>query len=907
MAITGSQKALMYALSGVMRSGASRSGYVSSQSFISIGGTPMIPPTGTDPSTRVGIILDSLTITDSLDEVPNRCTFRVLNNVPMTGQEIIITLGSINNGERLFAGHLVTVDEVLGGKPTQIRADVSCVDYTWQLGFPKVTKRYTSQSATAIAKDLIATYAAVNGFTSAGVVADLPSLDEITYTNEDLTDALTRLARRIGGYWYVDYHRDLHFFLEDTRPRPHPIVVWHPTLAIEGFSHVADRSQTLTRVYVEGRGSRLLSDVAIGDTRVPLDAVNMFTADADVFLKASFQGAEGGAQHLNFTGVVTGGAGTLVGPGIGPASAPTLAASPGAGLGTGLYQYAVTFVTASGESLASPIGSVTTGTIAAPSSAPTPGTPTAGAGPNAGTHQYAVTFTTAAGETTPSALSSVVTTGAASIPNPLVAATGWTPSDAVFANLVENGSYKVKYAYATDGASPPVNVTVASPASASIQANNTGGAANNAAIQTSIPCSADPTVNSVWFYRTTNGGSTFYRGSRTANVPGTSVNYAGTPSDAIIVTQGTEPVANTTPAMSVVPLTAIPLGGAGVTGRKLYRTAAGASQLKLLATLADNSTTTFTDTVTDAALGANAPTTSTALANQVTITNVATGSGAVTARKIYRTVVNGAQLKLLATWPDNVLTSGLDTTGDGGLGANIPTSDTSGLTQPDGQIVPGATSILVAGIGAFEAGGGWAVIGNGEQLIRYTALTGNTLAGVPASGIGAVRATITYNSTITAAPMLTGIPASGTRSITRALTAGDELYLVVQVDDPARQAQLAAVMGGTGIREEWVQDRRLSIGEARARGQATLNVRPLDQTTIQYRCRDITTAAGKTVEVNLTPGLASPVNVIGYDKLQQVTIDNFRHTPTQYPTYTVQASSTRFSFEDWLRRIPTRT
>lgn len=43
-----------------------------------------------------------------------------------------------------------------------------------------------------------------------------------------------------------------------------------------------------------------------------------------------------------------------------PASAPTLAATAGAGLGVGAYQYAVTFVTASGETLPSPVGSVTT-------------------------------------------------------------------------------------------------------------------------------------------------------------------------------------------------------------------------------------------------------------------------------------------------------------------------------------------------------------------------------------------------------------------------------------------------------------------------------------------------------------------------------------------------------------------
>jgi len=58
-------------------------------------------------------------------------------------------------------------------------------------------------------------------------------------------------------------------------------------------------------------------------------------------------------------------------------------------------------------------------------------------------------------------------------------------------------------------------------------------------------------------------------------------------------------------------LTAIPLGGSSVTARKLYRTAAGGSTYLLLATIADNTTTTYTDNITDASLGAGAPTTNT--------------------------------------------------------------------------------------------------------------------------------------------------------------------------------------------------------------------------------------------------------------------------------------------------------
>ncbi|MBK7491064.1 MAG: hypothetical protein IPI17_02915 [Nitrosomonas sp.] len=58
-------------------------------------------------------------------------------------------------------------------------------------------------------------------------------------------------------------------------------------------------------------------------------------------------------------------------------------------------------------------------------------------------------------------------------------------------------------------------------------------------------------------------------------------------------------------------LSAIPIGGSLVTARKIYRTAAAGTAYLLLATLADNTTTTYTDNTADSSLGAEAPSTNT--------------------------------------------------------------------------------------------------------------------------------------------------------------------------------------------------------------------------------------------------------------------------------------------------------
>lgn len=62
------------------------------------------------------------------------------------------------------------------------------------------------------------------------------------------------------------------------------------------------------------------------------------------------------------------------------------------------------------------------------------------------------------------------------------------------------------------------------------------------------------------------------------------------------------------PSSQQVAISAIPLGGSGVTSRKIYRTVAGAQSytVQYVATIADNTTTTYTDNTADGALGAYA-------------------------------------------------------------------------------------------------------------------------------------------------------------------------------------------------------------------------------------------------------------------------------------------------------------
>lgn len=63
------------------------------------------------------------------------------------------------------------------------------------------------------------------------------------------------------------------------------------------------------------------------------------------------------------------------------------------------------------------------------------------------------------------------------------------------------------------------------------------------------------------------------------------------------------------PAAQQVSLSAIPVSSnPRCNARNIYRTVAGGSQLKFVATINDNTTTTYTDNLADGSLGANIPT-----------------------------------------------------------------------------------------------------------------------------------------------------------------------------------------------------------------------------------------------------------------------------------------------------------
>lgn len=748
MPITGSTQGKSYARLNVMRLGATRLDYYPPVFFLTINGT----------NRKDNCRVNGVSIRDYLDGQPNTATLRVSGFTPTKGHEIKMALGSLDAAHFIFCGHILQTRQVYEGTTANIAWDLDCISYEWLLNRRKVTKRYTSTSASTIVTDLMSNY--TSGFTVVNVAAGLASLDEITFTNEDVTDALDRIAKRVGAYWYIDYSKDLHFFLTDTN-QAGPIADGALRTA-RGLSVATDLSQVKTRWYGEGGGSNASTDVAVGQTTIPVDDSTWYNPSGGTVVCGPQRIAYTGKSSIDGTGSKVGGK-TGLAPGA--LSASEVSETAGNLSDAGLYRYKVTHVINGGETEAGTASSTAAiSTVSNPASGPSKTATTGGSMTAGGTYQYAVAYGTAAGETT----------------------------------------------FYTD------NTTV------------TLGGGDSAVSLTSIPTSSDDRV----------------------------------------------------------------------TKRFIYRFRYGFHDWRRVGTINDNSTTTFTDTTADASLGSTTPTyVNTASSGQMSLSNIATGPTGTTARNVYRTIAGGSEYKFAFSVSGNVTTTATDNVADGSLGEVAPTTSTIGPSVGD-------ASLPVQELSAFASGGGWVTVAG--QLIRYTGRSGSsgagTLTGVPASGIGALTASVPYDTVVLNAPHLTGV--SG---VLYAFNKGEPVNLFVTVNNATAQTTMAGLVGGDGIHEGYVADRRMSETEITAVANANLTLTKDPLVTVQYQTRDQATRTGRTVSLNLT----AP-SVTGDFKLQSVTIDGFDagasgayadRSKMHFPMRTVQASSRRFSLEALLRLL----
>lgn len=728
-------------------------------------GTPQLTIDVTVPFVFIGgvnrttsVQMSSLTITDVLDEAPNTATLTVDGTAPVVGQEMVVTVGGLI--DRVFAGHLVSVEQVYLGRRENVAWHCTAVDYTRLLDRRLVTKRYESQSVTAIVTNIISTF--TSGFTVAHVVAGLPTTADIDFEWEEPTRVLTRLAKLVSASWYVDYDRDIHFFITETVDAPSDIT--EAQHVVQELATEANLSQARTRVIVRGKGSSALVNVVVGANKIPLD-------DASAFITGDFAT---GVQRGSYTGTVAGGAATTVVSGTsGPSSAPSVALSiTTSGSIVGTVSYKVSYKNDAGETLPGPPSSTVTGVVfSAPAGAPFASI-ASGLGRLIGNYNYKITNVNASGETTPGSaafisLSAVSTPSAPSVSevastigvligtytykisfltaygetlpgsNVSIALAAQTAPAAPFGEsggfnypgpLIGNYSYKVSFVSVTDEetlgtATSFLTASVITASSPGVSGDGTGltiayavtwvhpvyGESAMSARTIDTNKGTNPVITAPGLPAGC-GWNVYTTGTSPAS-PSTDplfkVAEMSVGASSFTHTTQTGPAAGVISTMGrYVVVSSIPTGPTGTVARRLYRTKAGGSTYYLVGQI-DNNTAgmTFTDPTPDASLTVTAP-----LGNpngkQVSLTVPTGPSGVVIARRIWRTKAGGSGYYLVGRIDDNFTTAFLDNTPDDSLTDSAPLQATAGGQSVQLSSIPsGPAGTLARRIYRTKTGG----------------------------------------------------------------------------------------------------------------------------------------------------------------------------------------------------------
>ena len=737
--------------------------------------------------------IEGASISQILNEQVDTANFRTKfgTPAPVAGQRIEVYQAEKGFKGQIFGGHIIETTGLYEKKPDNVAYDLRCIDPTWLLNRQKVLAYYLNKSATAIVLDIVATK--TRGVTTRNVAPGLPVIDAITFTNENVADCLTAVCRRIGAYWYLDYQNDLHVFFNEANVA-NAISDGQPHGSAD-HQITEDLSQVATRIIARGGGVGASVEIQPGATELPVEE----GTDKNWYAATGGQ-VEVGPQVLTYAGVRgRGGAGAFVGTGNAPSGAPIPAPAGGSTHTFGAtYQYAVSFTTATGETLPGPLASILIQNIVMnPPLAPSARTRGPGSYP-------------------PGALS---------------------PGGSSFRFMFQVGY--VGGAMGPGGAISPVYTWDGNDWEIYIGPQSyVAGGVWYPAIESSFVAP----VNWIMVHRSDNGGPwmgainylpSSYFGSAAGWYGGNCQGYSS----------GGGPYPLPPSGFGGVLVRGIPTSNqTAVTGRKVYRTVANGSALKLAITIANNTLTETTDPTTDAGLGAAPP--------------------------------------------------AADTSGIKDEGQVTPGS----TSFPVSSTTPFAADVGPSG------GGGWVRVGN--LPVRYTGIGSGTLTGVPATGVGSISAAVRYGTQVLVQPRLFGIPPSGAGAIIYPIKRGDTVTIRLWTQDDLACEVMGYRLGGTGhdgIIEEIISDSRFDLIELADHMAATLAERKDPHVTVTFTSRDPSLEVGHTVAINI-----SKPPISGTFRIQRVTFSEIAITgglARTAPLRRIEATNKLYTFADLLRQL----
>lgn len=258
------------------------------------------------------IIRKTVRIREARNQTPNTATFttraREDGTIPQLGQEVeLVDPQGASPPDIAFRGYLLKVERdaftLDDANPTY---QCSCVDFTWELDWHCVDRTsyalFVPVNASDIVIGIIEQYAPTISTNNVEASSAIPDIIEFKAEHGELVSSiLNRIAQMIGATWYVDYDRDLHFFItpETSGSLPDLDV---SNREFSDFVYTQDFSQVRTRVKVFGATTALTE-------LIEADAAAMAVADTAPFSDT------GGRCVVRNSEVIYTGKSTASGPG----------------------------------------------------------------------------------------------------------------------------------------------------------------------------------------------------------------------------------------------------------------------------------------------------------------------------------------------------------------------------------------------------------------------------------------------------------------------------------------------------------------------------------------------------------------------------------------------------------------
>lgn len=276
------------------RSNVAHSGNVHSGDFVQ---SFAVTVAGTDRTTKIWS--DDTTITDILGSEPTVMEGVARGFALSEGQEVKVYNGGVDVGVPYFCGHVVRVQPASPRKVDQVAYTFTARDYTWFMDQrSRVTGYYDNIGANTLVRQLLASYAPT-GFAGGYLPSTLGTITAISFENELLSEAITRIASQVSGgaFWSVEGDKTVSMWLaseENPRWAGTSLSVTDSTDQREPEYEV-DISQIATRVIWEGGGGQTTAQVDAGSTTVTVNEIGWYSSSGGT--------VRGGPVIFTYTGV----------------------------------------------------------------------------------------------------------------------------------------------------------------------------------------------------------------------------------------------------------------------------------------------------------------------------------------------------------------------------------------------------------------------------------------------------------------------------------------------------------------------------------------------------------------------------------------------------------------------------